>query len=209
MKLTPNIDEAVQRSKLNETYLQILTDLLEAKDLLPAEISYTYRNRPNKPAALAQLARVYLSMGQYDNAGLYSDSCLQLYHELIDYTSIKDLNAPRPFDKYNIETMYQSKFVTTNVLIGAPICFVDSTLFKTYALNDLRRSFFFTPFSNNRYYFKGSYTGTAFPFTGLATDEMFLVRAECRARAENVSGAMEDINYLLQRRLKAGTFMPL
>jgi hypothetical protein len=209
LKLTPNVDEAVQRSKLNETYLQILTDLLEAKNLLPAEVSYAYRNRPNKPAALAQLARVYLSMGQYDQAGMYADSSLQLYHELIDYTNIKDVNASRPFDKYNSETMYQSKFVTTNVLIGVPVCFVDTNLFKAYALNDLRRSIFFMATSLGRYYFKGSYTGTTYPFTGLATDEMYLVRAECRARGENVPGAMEDINYLLQRRWKAGTFTPL
>jgi hypothetical protein len=205
LKLTPNVDEAVQRSTLNETYLQILTDLKEAKDLLPAEVSYAYRNRPNKPAAFAQLARVYLSMGQFENAAMYADSSLQLYHEIIDYNNIKDVTVSRPFEKYNAETLYQSKFVVTNVLIGIPVCFVDTTLFKTYDLNDLRRSLFFTA-SSGRYYFKGNYTGTAFPFTGLATDEMYLVRAECRARAENLNGAMDDINYLLQRRWKTGTF---
>jgi starch-binding outer membrane protein, SusD/RagB family len=207
LKLTPNFDEAIQRSKLAETYDQILKDLLEAKDLLPESIPTNNRNRPNKPAALAQLARVYLSMYNYDKAGAYADSCLQLYRELIDYNT-RDISSTRPFTKDNAEILYPGKFVVTNVLLGVPVCFVDTTLFKAYALNDLRRSLFFIA-SAGKYYFKGSYNGNAFPFTGLATDEMYLVRAECRARAENIDGAMEDLNYLLQRRLKTGTYTPL
>ena len=68
LKLTPNVDESIKRSTLEQTYKQILNDLLTAKDLLPEAVSYNNRNRPNKPAALAQLARVYLSMRQYDKA---------------------------------------------------------------------------------------------------------------------------------------------
>ena len=56
--------------------------------------------------------------------------------------------------------------------------------------------------------FKGSYNGTLFAFTGLATDEIFLVRAECRARTGDINGAMDDLNRLLQQRWKTGTFVP-
>src|ERR1044072_6929867 len=72
LKLTPNVDEKLNRSTLEQTYSQILKDLLEAKTLLPDTIS-TLRIRPNKPAAFAQLARVYLSMRQYNNAGANAD----------------------------------------------------------------------------------------------------------------------------------------
>jgi starch-binding outer membrane protein, SusD/RagB family len=207
LKLTPNVDEAVQRSTLDQTYTQILTDLLEAKALLPEPIAVNNRNRPNKPAAFAQLARVYLSMRQYDKAGAYADSSLQLYHELIDYNS-RDVNAPRPFDRPNVETMYQSKFVETNVLLAIPFCFVDTTLYRSYAVNDLRRSLFFNVPPSGKVYFKGSYTGTLFAFTGLATDEMFLVRAECRAWAGDLENALKDLNTLLEKRFKTGTFIP-
>jgi starch-binding outer membrane protein, SusD/RagB family len=207
LKLSPNVDEAVPRSTLDQTYTQILNDLLQAKDLLPIEIT-SYRNRPNKPAALAQLARVYLSMRQYDKAGAYADSSLQLYKELIDYNT-RDVNVLRPFDRYNAETIYQSKFVETNVLKGGVRdCMVDTMLFNLYAPNDLRRSLFFAALPGGKYYFKGGYNGTAFTFTGLATDEMFLVRAECRVRALDVSGAMSDLNTLLKQRWKTGTFIP-
>jgi tetratricopeptide (TPR) repeat protein len=207
LKLTPNVDEAVQRSTLDQTYTQILTDLLQAKALLPASIPFTNRNRPSKPAALAQLARVYLSMRQYDKAGAYADSSLQLYHELIDYNT-RDITVTRPFDRTNVETMYQSKFVETNVLLAIPFCLVDTTLYRSYAANDLRRSLFFNVPPSGKVFFKGGYSGTVFTFTGLATDEMFLVRAECRAWAGDVENALKDLNTLLEKRFKTGTFIP-
>jgi starch-binding outer membrane protein, SusD/RagB family len=208
LKLTPKVDEGVQRSKLDQTYTQILTDLLEAKALLPESVPFNNRNRPSKPAAFAQLARVYLSMRQYDKAGAYADSSLQLYHELLDYNNIKDLTGTRPFDRNNVETMYQSKFVETNVLLAIPFCFVDTTLYRSYAANDLRRSLFFNVPPSGKVYFKGSYTGSGFAFTGLATDEMFLVRAECRAWTGDWENALKDLNTLLEKRFKAGTFVP-
>ncbi|WP_158085276.1 RagB/SusD family nutrient uptake outer membrane protein [Niastella vici] len=210
LKLTPNVDEVVHRSKLDETYAQILADLLEAKDLLPAEVSYAYRNRPNKPAAFAQLARVYVSMRLYDKAGAYADSCLHLKDTLMDYNNFKDLFTLRPFDKYNPETLYQTKFIETGVLKAGSLtrgCFVDTILYRSYSPNDLRRSLFY---QGNSFYanMKGGYTGTLLFFTGLATDEMYLVRAECRARAGDMEGAQKDLNYLLQRRYQTGTFIP-
>jgi hypothetical protein len=88
LRLTPNIDERSRRSTVNQTYTQILSDLLQAKDLLPDTVPKLNRNRPSKPAALALLARVYLSMRLYDKAGAYADSCLNLYNKLIDYNTV-------------------------------------------------------------------------------------------------------------------------
>jgi starch-binding outer membrane protein, SusD/RagB family len=209
LKLTPNVDEVIQRSKLDETYAQILTDLLEAKELLPAEVSPTYRNRPNKPAAFAQLARVYVSMRLYDKAGAYADSCIRLKDTLMDYNAV---NPSRPFDRYNAETLYQSRFIETGVLKAGSLardCIVDPTLYNSYSPNDLRRSLFFVTNSAGNINMRNSYTGTLFAFTGLATDEMYLVRAECRARTGDINNALKDLNYLLQRRYKTGTFIPL
>lgn len=206
LKLTPNVDEKLQRSTLEQTYTQILKDLLDATPLLPDTIS-SLRNRPNKPAAFAQLARVYLSMRQYDKAGAYADSSLLLYRALIDYNT-RDANSTRPFDKLNIETMYNSRLVETNILKGiSGAGFADSNLYNNYVPNDLRRSLFFYTNPLGKL-FKGSYTGLIWAFTGLATDETYLIRAECRARANNVTGAMDDLNTLLVQRWKTGTFVP-
>jgi hypothetical protein len=74
-------------------------------------------------------------------------------------------------------------------------------------MNDLRRTLFFLA-NPGRINFKGSYTGAIFAFTGLATDETYLIRAECRARGEDITGAMADLNTLLLQRWKTGTFVP-
>jgi hypothetical protein len=104
--------------------------------------------------------------------------------------------------------MYQSRFVETNVLKGLSTnCIVDTNLYKSYDRNDLRRVLYFT-LNSAGITFKGGYHGTIFSFTGLATDEMYLVRAECRARAGDVNGAMNDLNKLLFQRWKTGTFTP-
>ncbi|MCS3795989.1 RagB/SusD family nutrient uptake outer membrane protein [Niastella sp. OAS944] len=207
LKLTPNVDEKLNRSTLEQTYSQILKDLLEAKTLLFDTISST-RIRPNKPAAFAQLARVYLSMGLYHESETYADSSLQLYNLLIDYNS-RDSTSRAPFGRTNAETMYQSRLVETNILKGiSGSGLVDTNLYKSYSPNDLRRPLFFYTTSLGNFAFRPSYTGLIWAFTGLATDETYLIRAECRARANNVSGAMDDLNTLLKQRWKTGTFIP-
>jgi len=208
LKLTPNVDEKIQRSTLEQTYSQILNDLLEAKTLL-ADAVTNPRNRPNKPAAFAQLARTYLSMREYEKAGAYADSSLQLHKALINY-NVRDITARNPFDRINAEIMYQSKFTETNVLKGiSGSGMVDTNLYSSYAPNDLRRSLFYWINTAGKINFKGSYTGLIWAFTGLATDETYLIRAECRARAGDLNGAMNDLNTLLEQRLKTGTFVPL
>jgi hypothetical protein len=206
LRLSPNIDEPVKRSTVEQTYKQILNDLLEAKTRLADTVS-SIRIRPNRPAALAMLARVYLSMRDYEKAGAYADSSLKLYRELIDYNT-RDAASSRPFGPANPETMYQSRFIETNVLKGVVgFAAVDSTLYKTYTLNDLRRILFFW-IVPGRMAFRGSYTGLTHAFSGLATDETYLIRAECRARAGEVNSAMDDLNTLLIKRWKTGTFVP-
>ncbi|HEY8898296.1 MAG TPA: RagB/SusD family nutrient uptake outer membrane protein, partial [Niastella sp.] len=210
LKLTPNVDEIIKRATIEETYSQIISDLKQAKDLLQDDVPLSNRNRPSKPAALAMLARVYVSMRQYDNAMAYADSSLRMYAALMDFNT-KDTNSQRPFDRFNAETLYQSKFVETNVLKAGSAtrdyCIVDSLLYKSYAPNDLRRLIFYTTIAGN-VNLKGSYNGTTFAFTGLATDELFLIRAEGRARSGDITGALNDLNTLLVQRFKTGTFVP-
>jgi len=207
LRITPGIDAPSVRASVKDTYNQVLTDLAQAYMLLPAAIPFNNRNRPSQPAAMALRARVYLSMRAYAQAGACADSSLRLYNTLINYNTIST-SSPTPFNKTNnTETMYQARIlVGTQVLKGVTVagCIIDSTLYRSYDVNDLRQSIFFNAVPNA----KGSYTNNIYCFSGIATDEMYLVRAECYARARNTTAAMADLNTLLQNRYKPG-FTPL
>jgi len=206
LRLNPNVDDPSHRSTVSETYTQIISDLLEAKDLLPDAVPASL-NQPSKPAALAMLARVYLSMQIYDKAWTYADNSLKLHSDLIDYNTV-NTGLIIPFDKSNSETLYQSTLLsTTDVLRGFIFkdCIVDTTFYQSYNLNDLRRYIFYTP-SSAPVNTKGSYNGSINLFSGLATDEMYLIRAECAVRTGNVNAGITDLNTLLQKRWKTGTY---
>jgi hypothetical protein len=210
LRLSPGVDEKSVRSSVHQTYSRILKDLLEASDLLPAEIPFNNRNRSSKPAAFALLARAYLSMDNYAGAKLYADSCLLLHNTLIRYDTL-NTQINNPFTKFNVETIYQSRFTTTNVLRGITVsnCIVDPDLYRSYAVNDLRSVIFYRVHSSGNINPKIGYTGINQLFTGLATDEVYLIRAECLARMGHPQEAMNDLNTLLRNRWKANSFVPL
>ncbi len=68
LRLSSDVNAVSTRASVKSTYDQILSDLRQASSLLPSMIPFTNLNRPSKPAALAMLARVYLSMGAYQQA---------------------------------------------------------------------------------------------------------------------------------------------
>lgn len=212
LRLTPGVDEKSVRSTLQETYNRIINDLQEASRLLPAGgIPLNNRNRSSRPAAFALLARAYLSMDNYSHAKTYADSCLQLHHTLIKYDTL-NASLMNPFSNFNEETIYQSRFISTNVLRALTVsnCIVDSNLYRSYDTHDLRSVLFYRVHTTTGNIIpKASYTGNNQLFTGLATDEVYLIRAECLAHMGYVAEAMNDLNTLLMNRWEANYFEPL
>lgn len=199
LRLNPNVNDKVGRSTVSQTYEIIISDLKMAKELLP--VKPLYKTRPSIPGVFAMLARTYLAMEDYRNAGLYADSCLQLYNTLLDYNSL-NTGASRPIARFNVEVI--QKWDTFAQLAYAAK--VDSTLYDSFSSNDLRKVAFFNPITRG---FKGSYNGSVIFFNGLATDEIYLIRAECYARNQETGKAMSDLNNLLMKRYVKGTFTPL
>lgn len=208
IRLIGDVNKVSERGTLQKTYSQIIRDLKEALELLPAK--GVFKTRPGKTAVLAMLARVYQTMEDHGRAGTYAAACLQLNNSLTDYNTLTVANA-RPFPPAlpdgNDEVLFYCIMVNsglTSALSGA-----DPELYRSYSSNDLRKAAFFTDKGNGLINFKGSYTGTANIFAGLAIDEVYLIRAESYARAGQTAEAMQDLNTLLQKRWKRGTFVPL
>jgi starch-binding outer membrane protein, SusD/RagB family len=209
MPLTPDITTLPSRSTMKETYKQIITDLLAAATVLPRQVAYDSRQLPNRPAAYALLARVCLSMLDYDKALAYADSTLAYSSALFNFNDINFTNK-FPVSGYNEEILYMSWLInTSNVIQGRVVagCIIDSVLYKSYDNEDLRKDAFFM-LTAGLPIFKANYTGKSLAFSGLALDETILIRAECRARKDNIQGAMDDVNYLLENRYKEGAFKP-
>lgn len=207
LRMNTDLDEKSTRQSVQKTYDQILADLREAKGLVPVAVAAN-KTRPSKPAVFALLARVSLSMGDYQNAGSYADSCLDLYDELLDYNNI-DPKSNRPFPNNNPEVLYQSCLYNYFVLNSLANTLIDTLLLNSYGVNDIRKDAFFRKNPDGQSYFKGMYTtGPSYLFSGLATDEIYLVRAECHARNNNIALSMNDLNTLLEKRCKSGTFIP-
>lgn len=209
IRLSADVNLRPGRGTVSDTYLQILKDLKEAAELLPEQVAY--KSRPSQAAAFALLARITLSMRNYEMALKYAEQCLAVRNTLIDYNTL-DLNATRAFPVLlpngNTEAIYYSVMSPLS-FFSSSLTYVDSLLYKSYATNDLRKSAFFLSRGANKFSFRGSYTGRTELFSGLAIDEMYLIRAECLARKGNTQTAMDDLNTLLSKRWKSGTYMTL
>lgn len=200
VKLTPDLNEKTERGTVKQTYDRIVLDMEEAVGLLPA--TTIFQSRPSKIAANAALARFYLAMGEYTKAGDNADACLQKYNTLLDYNQLNG-GAAYPISQFNKEVIFQSTSVGgTLSMLFQSVAKINEALYLSYEMNDLRRTVFFTTNSDLTHSFKGNYDGSdAFSsFSGLATDEVYLIRAECFARAGRTSDALSDLNTLLKAR---------
>ncbi|UKB78575.1 RagB/SusD family nutrient uptake outer membrane protein [Chryseobacterium sp. MEBOG07] len=205
LRLNSNINTKTQRATVQETYDQIIADLLTAKTLLPDQPAYVTRG--SKCAVYALLSKVYLHTAQYDLALKYADSCLRLNAELLDFNTL-DSVAVIPISRFNKEVVYHHNLALyAGFDKNASVLIVDPQLYNAYDANDLRKTILFKNVSGliTR---NASYSGDNNLFGGLATDEMYLIKAECYARENNTSAAMESLNILLAKRWKTGTFIP-
>lgn len=209
LRLEAQITEKITRASLAETYDRIINDLLSAKPLLP--VKPLYKTRPSQLSVYALLARVYQTMQNYEKALLYADSSLMIQSALLDYTTL-DQTAFFPIPSSNEEVIFHCTIIGGPNHASSPfVGVVDTAFYNLYDANDLRKRLFFSDYFG--YFsiptFMGSYFADGGLFAGLAVDEIYLIRAECKARQGNVDGAMEDLNTLLQKRWNSGTFVSL
>ncbi|MDP3393008.1 MAG: RagB/SusD family nutrient uptake outer membrane protein [Sediminibacterium sp.] len=208
LQLTPEFNKQPKRATVKQCYDQIIEDLTIAATILPNTTDNQIR--PSSTAAKALLANVYLLMERWDLAEKFASEALNNYAVLMDFNIIP-ITANIPFatlQNKNPEVIYYAEMSGSSNFVSNG-SFIDSTLYQSYHNNDLRKSALFRLF-NNRPIFKGFYTGkTATPFGGIATNEIYLIKAESLARLGDHSSAMNVLNSLLQKRWRNGTFTPL
>ncbi|MGN7720185.1 RagB/SusD family nutrient uptake outer membrane protein [Chitinophaga sp. 22620] len=202
------------RSSVKATYDQMLNDLKTAVITLP--INASYATKPNKAAAYGFLAKIYLSMEAYDSALSYSNKALTAYDVLLDYNNRTIINPNSNFrfpaftlvpGMSNPEVIFYAFTAGTSVTWALPgVQFADSILYRSYDQDDLRKTLIYKDNGDEKVQFWGSYAGNRYNFAGIATNELYLIRAECNARKGNIILAMNDLNKLLRNRYVTGTF---
>lgn len=205
IRLSSDFNIPSVRASVQASYQQVLKDLSEALPLLPAVP--LHKMRPSKPAAYGLLARTFLAMGKFDKALSYADSALQVNHVLMNFNNSTDIapSASFPFKLFNEEVIFHTATSSPSTLSQSKAK-IDTVLYASYADNDLRKTLFFKTNSDGSRAFKGGYTNNASFFTGVAVDELYLIRAEAYARLNNTTAALIDLNTLLESRWKTGTF---
>src|SRR5690606_296175 len=125
--------------------------------------------------------------------------------DLMDYNDIPESTAP--FRRFNAETVFYHYAGKSFNVIMTSRGRIDSTLYRSYRGDDLRKLLFFLPNTGDddgTYRFRGCYDGDYYPngvFDGLTTGELYLIRAECRARSGDAPAAMADLNQLMRHRI--------
>lgn len=217
LQLKPTTDlsvlKGIKRSTLDQTYDQVLADLVQAEQLLPEDA--TVRNRAQKSAARALRARLHLYRKQWADAESYAT-------QVISNT------------KYSLVKPYKSFFT-------APFQTAESVLELAYSVNDRNTywNLWYPSSSGGQFTLKPSDaliaklnnpaiggarntliagTGTTvygvlYNTTATGTDpsyliriaELYLIRAEARAQQGKLAEAATDLNAVRARADVAAT----
>ena len=207
LRLESDITMKSSRANVEETYRQIIHDLEEAARLLPFQPEVT--RRPSGQAAYALLSKTCLLMGLYSEANDWANRCLETGVRLLDFNEM-NLGARYPFPQNGIgndEVMFHCSMKNATIT-GSTRINIDTVLLAGYAAHDLRKQAYFFHNTDGRIIFKGSYHGSVAFFTGIASDEVLLIRAETYARLGDITHALADLNLLMRHRMEKAAFIP-
>lgn len=195
-----------KRATLLETYDFLFKDLNRAVDLLSN--SQQYISRFSKLTALAALSRAYHTIEDYEKAEKAVDQVMDIKSELLDYNDI-DYSKSIPLDvTNNIELLNFAASRASGYLVADFSTSVSPELYDLFEDNDLRKKVFFEE-TEVGVKFKGFYHGDPSLFAGMAIDEMYLIKAECLVRRNDLKQAELILNHLLNNRYKKGTHVEL
>ncbi len=209
MLFEPVLEGSLKRSSVQDAYNLILNDVQEVVDFLPDVNDFNLR--PSKAAAYALLSRAYLLIGDYTNALINSEESLKYKSFVYDYNELPKnrwyatvVDLP---DGYENEEVLLLKTASNPYKLIYPSPELESLYDKT---NDLRYTGlyydeWFPPYES-KLYITEYLSGRQY---GLSTTEMLLTRAECNARNGEINKAMEDLDFLGEKRYETGTYTPV
>lgn len=209
LRLEVDVSSLVGRSTLKETYLQIISDLEQAEQLILTDFSGTME--VSRSQIYAVLSRIYQHIGDFSKVVHYSDLCLAIKSELIDFNLLDKDKRDSFMQDYGIsnpEVIWMEDLVGVQFLSRSSSLNVDSSLYFSYSKYDLRLPLYFHTENDGRITFKGSYTGGSSFFVGMAVDEIYLNKAEAHTRLEQLQEAKASLSFFLRHRYMLDEWPP-
>lgn len=215
-------NSTMTRTPSAEVFQQIILDLKDAQNLLTDEYHTPFGNttservRPNKFAATALLARVYLYKLDWSNADIESSKIISANST---YSLVSDLN--KVFLKNSTEAIWQFQTVATNLSVNTfdgqrfilpsppsaarPVSLSDQ-LRNAFELNDNRKNSWIGSLTSGvtTYYYPLKYKIISSPTVTeytmvLRLAEQYLIRSEAKAQKNDLSAALTDLNIIRRR----------
>lgn len=213
-------NSTLPRAPVDIVYEHILADLNEAYTLMKEEYVTEGRVRPNKWSAAALLARVYLYRGNWAEAEQYATIVLdQPIYTLPALTEVfKNTSSEAIWQLMPMGFLENTNEGKTFILQYGP--FYDdspyaltSSLITSFEPGDQRRTDWVGSYTESgvdyyyAYKYKVAYGGSASNPPVALTEysmvlrmaEQYLIRAEARARQNNVEKAIEDLDMVRDR----------
>ena len=211
------------RATVQEVYDFIISDLQTAIGNLPVDAPG--RTRGFKAAAEGLLGKVYVFMGRYADGLVQFNNALShlpsnINVRLYDYNATLTTNGPWAYNPASSPITYVSgapllpdneeavfaKQISNSYSFISPFVLLTKKAADLYATTDQRKKFFTTgPFGSLGPFAGGSLrrNGPISAIIGLSMPDIYLLRAECKARTNDVAGAKTDLETLRKNRMPA------
>ncbi|NIG56955.1 RagB/SusD family nutrient uptake outer membrane protein [Chitinophaga sp. Cy-1792] len=204
--LAPTTDQQLNRASVQAVYDQVFADLNLAVTLL-GKTSTTFFE-PSLATGYAVLARAALATGKYQEALTAATNSLAIKNKLTDYNQFKNDPYSFPINSENQETLLMklanNAYSWFSVSKDLQVAFKDS-------LNDLRYQILFTSTQDpmrGYLYYNGEFLQYDTRNLGPTVAEMYLVKAECEARAGDATAALNDMNAVRKARILSNSYQP-
>lgn len=212
-----DINAPSKQVSIQEMYDFILTDVKDALPYLP-KVSQTALH-PNLGAGYAFYARVYLQINNYTEALKYADLALAENNKLYDWVGYYNTNkgiieVPNSYTTttspmgYNYVENYTFRHgATSNVTTEQNDVPVErAQRFETGDARFMSRWKIRTVGSET--YYRRTMSGS-FNYGGITTVEVYLIKAECLARAGLISDALSLLNTVRKTRILPGSYQDI
>lgn len=212
-----------KRATVQEVYDFIISDLQNAISNLPVDA--TGRTRGFKAAAEGLLGKVYVFMGRYADGLVQLNNALNhlptnLSVRLYDYNLTMATNGPWAYNPTSSPITYVAgapllpdneevvfaKQSSNSYNFISPFALLTKKAGELYTASDQRKKFFTTGPFGSLGPFAGSLlrrNGPIGTVMGLSMPDVYLLRAECKARTNDVGGAKTDLETLRKNRMSA------